>query len=274
MWPVWSPRLDGAPWDLSFTEAISQRMQVPSHLKVADHGRGAGEQRPPEEDWTPSFQMHVPERLLLSEMTEVASKTLHGGPWRRHSPSRTDTPLSEPPVQAAIYGELPFLGFVTRAGSQKRRHQAHHSRARKARVQVMAEETPQLRQEWLEPSLPTASQSPAQSLVPHTQFPPFPPEGRVYSFQNVLQVLRFLGHHLVRLFWKPGQGQLSSQETSTSLEEFGTTDMLAMRKQLTLISGRLQALEAQCVGWRQKEFLFYSILVPASLLHLWLWLRR
>nr|XP_020651545.1 fetal and adult testis-expressed transcript protein isoform X2 [Pogona vitticeps] len=244
MWPVWSPRLDGAPWDLSFTEAISQRMQVPSHLKVADHGRGAGEQRPPEEDWTPSFQMHVPERLLLSEMTEVASKTLHGGPWRRHSPSRTDTPLSEPPVQAAIYGELPFLGFVTRAGSQKRRHQAHHSRARKARVQVMAEETPQLRQEW------------------------------VYSFQNVLQVLRFLGHHLVRLFWKPGQGQLSSQETSTSLEEFGTTDMLAMRKQLTLISGRLQALEAQCVGWRQKEFLFYSILVPASLLHLWLWLRR
>uniref|UniRef100_A0ABM5EVC9 Mitochondrial fission factor n=1 Tax=Pogona vitticeps TaxID=103695 RepID=A0ABM5EVC9_9SAUR len=213
MWPVWSPRLDGAPWDLSFTEAISQRMQVPSHLKVADHGRGAGEQRPPEEDWTPSFQMHVPERLLLSEMTEVASKTLHGGPWRHHSPSRTDRPLFEPPVQAAIYGELPFLGFVTRAGSQKRRHQAHHSRARKARVQVMAEETPQLRQEC-------------------------------------------------------------SQETSTSLEEFGTTDMLAMRKQLTLISGRLQALEAQCVGWRQKEFLFYSILVPASLLHLWLWLRR
>ncbi|XP_061454757.1 fetal and adult testis-expressed transcript protein-like isoform X2 [Rhineura floridana] len=69
-----------------------------------------------------------------------------------------------------------------------------------------------------------------------------------------------------------------SQEVSlvleSSLEDFGTTEILTLRKQLMKISGRLLHLERQCVGWRQKEWLVYSALVSAGLLNVWLWLRR
>ncbi|KAJ7310320.1 hypothetical protein JRQ81_007226 [Phrynocephalus forsythii] len=122
MWPVWSAHLDRTSCDLSFTEAISQRMQVPSHLKVADSAIMAGEQRPPEEDCSPSFQMHVPERLLLSEMMEVASRTPFGC-GRTNGWGVADETLFEPSDQAAVYGERPFLTLISQAASQKRRHQ-------------------------------------------------------------------------------------------------------------------------------------------------------
>uniref|UniRef100_A0ACB8FXZ9 Uncharacterized protein n=1 Tax=Sphaerodactylus townsendi TaxID=933632 RepID=A0ACB8FXZ9_9SAUR len=58
------------------------------------------------------------------------------------------------------------------------------------------------------------------------------------------------------------------------LEEIGVTEILAMRKQLAKISGRLQNLEEQYMGWRQKELVVYSMLVSTCLLNTWLWRRR
>ncbi|XP_077163878.1 mitochondrial fission factor-like isoform X2 [Paroedura picta] len=59
-----------------------------------------------------------------------------------------------------------------------------------------------------------------------------------------------------------------------SFEEIDTTEILAMRKQLAKISGRLRCLEEQYRGWRQKELVVYSVLVSTCLLNMWLWMRR
>ncbi|XP_066496343.1 fetal and adult testis-expressed transcript protein homolog isoform X2 [Tiliqua scincoides] len=58
------------------------------------------------------------------------------------------------------------------------------------------------------------------------------------------------------------------------LEELGAAEMLAMRRQLAKISGRLRCLEEEHVGWRQREVLVYSVLLSVCLLDLWLWLHR
>ncbi|XP_060105511.1 mitochondrial fission factor-like isoform X2 [Heteronotia binoei] len=60
----------------------------------------------------------------------------------------------------------------------------------------------------------------------------------------------------------------------SSLEEIGTAEILAMRKQLAKISGRLRSLEEKYMGWRQKELVVYSVLVSTYLLNMWLWMRR
>ncbi|XP_053130146.1 fetal and adult testis-expressed transcript protein isoform X5 [Hemicordylus capensis] len=213
MWPGWRVGLDKSGCDLGFTEAINKRMQVPSRLKVADEesSSSGGPQRNLLDELPPSFQMHVPDRLLLAEMADVAFRPF----LRQQGPAGTLNPLLEPAVRD---GEHPFLSFASRAGSQKRRRTAHQGRARKERSSME------------EPLL------------------------------------------------SPG-GVRSSQEASLTLEEgpleeFGSADILAMKKQLARISGRLRSLEEQCVGWRQKELLAYSVLVSVCLLNVWLWLRR
>ncbi|XP_072483307.1 fetal and adult testis-expressed transcript protein [Notamacropus eugenii] len=65
-----------------------------------------------------------------------------------------------------------------------------------------------------------------------------------------------------------------SREGGLAVEEGGGTEIAALKKQLHKISGRLQALEARCSGWRQKEFLLYSALISACVINTWLWMRR
>ncbi|KFW12483.1 hypothetical protein N326_06427, partial [Eurypyga helias] len=65
MWPVWGLDLNRARCDLLFTEAINQRMQVPSRLKVADSFSPVDEE-PVTEDVPPSFRMHIPDRISLA----------------------------------------------------------------------------------------------------------------------------------------------------------------------------------------------------------------
>ncbi|XP_061454756.1 fetal and adult testis-expressed transcript protein-like isoform X1 [Rhineura floridana] len=275
MWLVWSKQLDQAPCDVGFTEATHGSIQVPSRLKVAD-GPSAGD--PPwglPEACPPSFRMHVPQRLLLAEMmTEAAFSPPFGNQPQQQRPLPINEPLLGPSIQPTHYGEHPFLSFASQPGSQKRKWLMHQSSARKERALVepppVALGAASQRHDWLEPSMPPPFST--------SQFPPFPLEGRIYSLQNVLRALRFLGHQLFQLFWKPGRAERSSQEVSlvleSSLEDFGTTEILTLRKQLMKISGRLLHLERQCVGWRQKEWLVYSALVSAGLLNVWLWLRR
>ncbi|XP_062997768.1 fetal and adult testis-expressed transcript protein homolog isoform X2 [Elgaria multicarinata webbii] len=221
MWTAWRMPLEKAPCDVGFTEAINKSMQVPSRLRVADDSSaGDPKERLLLEGFSPSFQMHVPDRLLLAEMTDAAFSPLLGSQLRQHFPV-VDDPLLEPAVQTMMYGEHPFLSFASHAGSQKRKRLAHQGRARKERVLV---ESPQ--------------------LAP----------GDVRQRQECSREVNLV--------------------LETSLDEFGTTDILAMRRQLIRISGRLRALEEQCVGWRQKELLLYSVLVSTCLLNAWLWLRR
>ncbi|XP_077163877.1 mitochondrial fission factor-like isoform X1 [Paroedura picta] len=268
MWPVWSVPNRA---DLDFTEAINKRMRVPNRLKVADDSGSRYPKRASSEDFPSAFQMYVPDRLLPAESRDVAFKPALVNQIRQHGLAVAD-PLLEPSVPPTIYEEHPILSFVSRPGSQKRKRLISQGRARKERI---LSGTSQLalclneRHEGLDTSLPPD---------PAPQFPSFPLEGRIFSLQNILQALRFLGHRLFQLFWKPGSAPLSAPETNVilenSFEEIDTTEILAMRKQLAKISGRLRCLEEQYRGWRQKELVVYSVLVSTCLLNMWLWMRR
>ncbi|XP_027700879.1 fetal and adult testis-expressed transcript protein [Vombatus ursinus] len=57
-------------------------------------------------------------------------------------------------------------------------------------------------------------------------------------------------------------------------EDVSGIEIAALKEQLQKISGRLEALEAHCRGWRKKEFLLYSALVSVCVINTWLWMRR
>ncbi|XP_005285755.1 mitochondrial fission factor homolog B isoform X2 [Chrysemys picta bellii] len=219
MWPFRGLEVNRAPCDLSFMEAINQRMQVPNRLKMADESNPLDEERKTEE-LRPSFQMHIPDRLSLAEMMDDSRRPLLLDQLRQH-PSIVVHTLQDPSTQPAGFGELLFLDTTAQSGTQKRKRSTHHGRLRKERT---PSETPQI-------------------------------------------ALRSMSR-------KPDRSQDTGPASESSLEEIGVTDIIAMRKQLNKISGRLRTLEEQCTGWRQKELLVYSMLVSACLINTWLWLRR
>ncbi|KAM9126628.1 mitochondrial fission factor-like isoform 2-T2 [Pangshura tecta] len=218
MWPFRGLEVNRAPCDLSFMEAINQRMQVPNRLKVADESNPLDEEREAE-DLRLSFRMHIPDRLSLAEMMDDSRRPFLLDQLRQH-PSFVVHMLQNPSTQPAGLGEHLFMDTTTQSGTQKRKRLTHHGRLRKERMR----ETPQI-------------------------------------------ALRSMSR-------KPDRSQDAGPASESSLEEISVTDIIAMRKQLNKISGRLQTLEEQCTGWRQKELLVYSVLVSACLINTWLWLRR
>ncbi|XP_074863744.1 mitochondrial fission factor-like isoform X2 [Carettochelys insculpta] len=217
MWPFRGLEVTRAPCDLSFMEAIGQRMQVPNRLKVAEES-GLAEERGAEA-LSPSFQMHVPERLSVAEVTDTKLRPLLLD-QRQRQPSLVHRPR-DPSTQRAPFGDCSFLDAATRSGTPKHKRSAHQGRLRKERA---PSKTPQI-------AMHSVSQMPARS-------------------------------------------QDTGLGSESSLEESGATDIIAMRKQLNKILGRLRTLEKQSTGWRQKELLVYSVLVSACLVNTWLWLRR
>ncbi|XP_028571549.1 mitochondrial fission factor-like isoform X3 [Podarcis muralis] len=221
MLPIWSMQLEKASCDLGFTEAINKRMQVPSRLKVAEDPSAGDLQGATPKDCPPSYQMHIPDRILVAEMTTNAAVQPHFLSQLSHQHPILEEPLLEPTIQPAIYGEHPFLTFISGPGAPRRKRLAHQSRARKER---------------------------ALAKNPH----------------------RGLG----TLDKRQDCSLQKSVASESSPEDFGTTEALAMKKQLMKIAGRLQHLEKQRMGWHQKELLFYSVLASSCLINMWLWHKR
>ncbi|XP_068061353.1 mitochondrial fission factor homolog B-like isoform X3 [Anomalospiza imberbis] len=214
MWPLWGLDLNRVRCDLLFTEAINQRMQVPNRLKVAE-SCSLGDRKTVTEDVPASFQMHIPDRISLAEISDTSLR-----------PVLLTQPRKIPSVVVHVSpdpsGDLPFPPSASRASAQRRKRSGHHSsRSRRDR---------------------TPSDS-AQLALP-----------------------------------SPGQHREGFQEpipaAERALEEAGVTEVVAMRRQLARISGRLRVLEEQCHAWRQKEALVYSVMISACLINTWLWLRR
>nr|XP_042717467.1 uncharacterized protein LOC101939053 isoform X4 [Chrysemys picta bellii] len=139
MWPFRGLEVNRAPCDLSFMEAINQRMQVPNRLKMADESNPLDEERKTEE-LRPSFQMHIPDRLSLAEMMDDSRRPLLLDQLRQH-PSIVVHTLQDPSTQPAGFGELLFLDTTAQSGTQKRKRSTHHGRLRKERT---PSETPQI----------------------------------------------------------------------------------------------------------------------------------
>uniref|UniRef100_A0A6I8NC69 Mitochondrial fission factor n=1 Tax=Ornithorhynchus anatinus TaxID=9258 RepID=A0A6I8NC69_ORNAN len=197
-------------YDVDFSEAINQRMQVPVRLKVA----GGPDLEDPQEtggDLPPSFHMHIPDRISLAEATEGSLRPF----FRQNSDSMS------PAVPVDVSGRLTTL---VRAGTAVSRR-----------------------------------------VVPPA------PTGR-------LQRERAPGEDSRLLLRRAQSGRDRSQDPGpvleASLEDMGGSEIMAMKKQLYKISRRLQSLEEQCTGWKQKELLLYSMLVSACVINTWLWMRR
>ncbi|KAM9577333.1 fetal and adult testis-expressed transcript protein [Trichechus inunguis] len=58
------------------------------------------------------------------------------------------------------------------------------------------------------------------------------------------------------------------------LEELNGLEMEVMRRQLRVITERLQDLEEQASTWHYRETLFFTIMVSGCMANLWLWMRR
>uniref|UniRef100_A0A452HI04 Mitochondrial fission factor n=1 Tax=Gopherus agassizii TaxID=38772 RepID=A0A452HI04_9SAUR len=138
MWPFQGLEMNQAPCDLSFMEAINQRMQVPNRLKVADESNPLDEEREAEE-LRPSFQMHIPDRLSLAEMMDDSRRPFLLDQLRQH-PSIVVHMLQDTSTQPAGFGELLFMDTTTQSGTQKRKRLTHHGRLQKERTR----ETPQI----------------------------------------------------------------------------------------------------------------------------------
>ncbi|XP_044308614.1 fetal and adult testis-expressed transcript protein homolog isoform X2 [Varanus komodoensis] len=118
MWPAGRPLLEEAPCSADFTEAIDRGMRVPQRLRAAEDSGAGGPAERMLEDFCPSLQMHVPDRLLLAEMPDAALRPLLGNQLRQPWPDVSEPPL-EPAAQTAVYGAHPFLSFVPCSGSHR-----------------------------------------------------------------------------------------------------------------------------------------------------------
>ncbi|XP_006902515.1 PREDICTED: fetal and adult testis-expressed transcript protein homolog [Elephantulus edwardii] len=57
-------------------------------------------------------------------------------------------------------------------------------------------------------------------------------------------------------------------------EELSGVEIELMRRQMQVITERLQELEGQGHSWHYKETVFFTILLSACLVNLWLWMRH
>ncbi|KAM7160768.1 mitochondrial fission factor-like isoform 2-T4 [Macrochelys suwanniensis] len=139
MWPFRGLEVNRAPCDLSFMEAINQRMQVPNKLQMVDESNPLDEERKAEE-LRPSFRMHIPDRLSLAEMMDDSRRPLLLDQLGQH-PSIVVHMPQDPSTQPAGFGELLFLNTTTQSGTQKCKRSTHHGRLRKERT---PSKTPQI----------------------------------------------------------------------------------------------------------------------------------
>ncbi|KAM8997499.1 mitochondrial fission factor homolog A-like isoform 1-T1 [Ara ararauna] len=270
MWLFWGPDPNRIRCDVPFTEAINQRMQVPSRLRVTDSFSPVDEE-PVTEEVPPSLRMHIPDRISLADTPDASLRpmllTQH-----REVPSVMEHMESAQPCR----GDAPYLHITSRSSSQKRKRSGHHnSKSRREKTSsdgaLLAMHSPGQHRERLDPC-PLPMHSAPLPLLMGT--------GRIYSMQNIFQTMYLLGQMLFHRLQSSLQDPMppSSQEAGpapeNALEEAGMTEMAAMRKQLTRILSRVLVLEEQCKASRQKEILVYSVLISACLINTWLWMRR
>ncbi|XP_029463209.1 mitochondrial fission factor-like isoform X2 [Rhinatrema bivittatum] len=268
-WASGDPDLDRVQCDLGFTEAINQSMQIPSRLKVADEATGQKDAEVKEDPPPPSFQMHIPDRISFSGMTDVSLRPFLLDQVQQNSLVQEYEALDHATVSLV---DSPFLKVSTKSGTPNHRRVASQKRSKRQRTQI-DHHTPL--------AVCTVDHSHDRQEISPARFPAFAPNGKIYSLQNVCRTVRFLGcllsHRLQESLHSPSLPSLQEMGVESSDgpgEELGTLEVEAIRTQINKISGRLQILEEERRVGHQKEVLVYSVLLAACLVNTWLWLRR
>ncbi|XP_005151265.2 uncharacterized protein [Melopsittacus undulatus] len=269
MWLFWGPDPNRIRCDVPFTEAINQRMQVPSRLRVTDSLSPVDEE-PVAEEVSPSLRMHIPDRISLADTPDASLRPMLLTPQREIPSVMVHMESSQ-----SCLRDAPDLHITSRSSSQKRKRSGHHSSKSRQKTPsdsaLLAMHSPGQHRERLDPCPLPAHSAPLPLLMG---------TGRIYSMQNIFQTLYLLGQMLFHRLQsslqdpKPPSSQEAGPAPESALEEAGMTEMAAMRKQLTRISSRVRVLEEQCKASQQKEVLIYSVLISACLINTWLWMRR
>nr|XP_033801015.1 mitochondrial fission factor-like isoform X3 [Geotrypetes seraphini] len=232
--------------DLGFMEAINQSMQVPSRLKVADESIQQDDAEM-KDDPSPSFQMHIPDRISLVGMADVSMRPFLLDEMQEKSLVHAYDAIDHSTIQPA---EPPFLKVSTKFGMQMHQRKASQNKSKRER-----------------------SGNEHNPLNVHTVDQPH------YSVSALMDnggsELRTLGKHR-SLSWPQLSSlqEVRSESSDGRVEETGMLEVAAMRKQLNIISGRLQILEEERISMHQKEVVIFSVMLTACFINIWLWLRR
>ncbi|XP_030906514.2 uncharacterized protein [Melopsittacus undulatus] len=121
MWLFWGPDPNRIRCDVPFTEAINQRMQVPSRLRVTDSLSPVDEE-PVAEEVSPSLRMHIPDRISLADTPDASLRPMLLTPQREIPSVMVHMESSQ-----SCLRDAPDLHITSRSSSQKRKRSGHHS---------------------------------------------------------------------------------------------------------------------------------------------------
>ncbi|XP_029463211.1 mitochondrial fission factor-like isoform X3 [Rhinatrema bivittatum] len=247
-WASGDPDLDRVQCDLGFTEAINQSMQIPSRLKVADEATGQKDAEVKEDPPPPSFQMHIPDRISFSGMTDVSLRPFLLDQVQQNSLVQEYEALDHATVSLV---DSPFLKVSTKSGTPNHRRVASQKRSKRQRTQI-DHHTPLAvcTVDHSHDRVPALMENGGSGPAALGQYQPLS-WPQLYSLQ-----------------------EMGVESSDGPGEELGTLEVEAIRTQINKISGRLQILEEERRVGHQKEVLVYSVLLAACLVNTWLWLRR
>ncbi|XP_069469153.1 mitochondrial fission factor-like isoform X2 [Ambystoma mexicanum] len=294
----WGPDLNRVKFDVKFTETINQCMQVPNKLQILEQSTSQVD-GVAADDQPLSFQMRIPERISLAgvEMMEIGLRPFQFELLSRRPEFFTPAPRGLS-MHAPISTEFPSLKTKTKAGSRTQRRQSRTQTAQTNSENILTATR----------AGPNGQEMCSCPVLAHP-VPPFAEDGRIYSLSNVCRILHCLGCLLFRrlqsAFYFPSHPSLSSREENAvcrqdaqrrlpppssllpvstqnvdpntvdrPVEDIGLVEIIAMKKMLTNISGRLQILEEERAGGYPKELLIYTALLTACLINTLLWMRK
>ncbi|XP_058845242.1 mitochondrial fission factor-like isoform X1 [Acipenser ruthenus] len=275
-------------YDLCFTEAISQQMRVPDRLKVADPSLGGMEELK-RDDPPPSFNMHLPDRLSLADMPDLGPRP----PFLNISPQKSWIVPS-----AALHTPSP-LGMLQdqhTGGWERGRYTREASLRRSMSDCAFSKSSSAMCVSKQQHSLRDAGPPCSVPLYPSTG-----PDPNLLSSHGVLNAAKYVGRQVSQrllqainqkfatrysfpectqadttdhAFTEHSKRSIHDSGIVLEGEDVGVVEVLALRRQLSKMSRRLAGLEKQSAAHRQTELVLFTLLVSASLVNSWLWLRR
>ncbi|XP_066571380.1 mitochondrial fission factor isoform X2 [Amia ocellicauda] len=226
--------------DLGFTEVINQQMRVPERLRVA--GVPLEEEEEEEEgareDTPPSFSMHIPDRISLSDAPDLSPRPL----FLPHPTMRSATQLNSGTMGAL--SDTPPTSWDRRSADRAQRGS--------------------LRRSFSDCTISRSPLAPPSASKQRLHLHP------LYSFPEHAQTDASDGppstDHIKR--------SVAEQWQSPEAEEGGAVEVIVLRRQVSKMSRRLAGLERQNIEHRRTELLLFSLLLSACVVNSCLWLRR
>ncbi|XP_041111698.1 mitochondrial fission factor-like isoform X2 [Polyodon spathula] len=272
--------------DLSFTEAINQQMRVPDRLKVADPSLG-GEGELKQDDPPPSFSMHLPDRLSLADMPDL-------GPRPSFPNKSSQKPWFDPSAALHTPSQLGMLPDQHTGGWERGRYIREASLRRSMSDCAFSKSSSAMCVSKQKHSLRDV-----RSPCPVPLYSSTGPDLNLLSSHSVLNAAKYVGRQVSQrllqainekfatsfseciqadttdhAFTEPSKRSIHDSGLVLDGEDFGFVEVLALRRQLNKMSRRLAGLEKQSAAHRQTELVLFTLLVSASLVNSWLWLRR